>query len=94
MCLYPTDSAYETAFFTSPGPDCHVPRPRAGISAPVLSLNFVSAIFDIISRVQRYGYVWMKEFFEEKVDFNEFGKFWGTEVMYGFMPLLYPFTEP
>lgn len=54
----------------------------------------MSAIFDIISRVQWYGYVWMREFFEEKVDFNEFGKFWGTEVMYGFMPLLYPFTEP
>lgn len=44
MCLYPTDSAYETAFFTSPGADCHVPRPKAGISAPVLSLNRVSAM--------------------------------------------------
>lgn len=37
--------------------------------------------------------VWIKELDEEKVDFNNFGKFWGTEVMYSFMPLLYPFTE-
>jgi hypothetical protein len=44
MCLYPTDKAYETAFFTSPGGDCQVPNPRAGISTPVLSLKRTSAM--------------------------------------------------
>jgi hypothetical protein len=44
MCLYPIDSAYDTAFLTSPGPDCQVPRPKAGISAPVFNLNRVSAM--------------------------------------------------
>jgi hypothetical protein len=34
--------AWNTARATSPGWDCHVPKPSAGISAPVLSLKRVS----------------------------------------------------
>jgi len=46
MCVYPTDKAYATAFFVSPFGDCHVPNPKAGISAPVLSLKWVAAMIE------------------------------------------------
>ena len=36
--------AYLTALATSPGADCHVPRPTDGISLPLLSLNEVVGI--------------------------------------------------
>jgi hypothetical protein len=35
MWRYPLSMAWITAFLTSPGADCHVPSPRAGIVAPV-----------------------------------------------------------
>lgn len=40
MWRYPASSAVNTAFSCSSW-SCQVPRPMAGISAPVLSLNFV-----------------------------------------------------
>lgn len=46
MCVYPTDKAYATAFFVSPLGLCHVPKPSAGISAPVLSLKCVVAMIE------------------------------------------------
>jgi len=46
MCVYPTDRAYATAFFVSPLGLCHVPKPSAGISAPVLSLKCVAAMIE------------------------------------------------
>lgn len=39
ICLYPVRSAHSTAFPTSFGFDCQVPRPIAGILSPVLSVN-------------------------------------------------------
>ena len=46
MCVYPLDKAYATAFFVSPFGDCQVPNPKAGISAPVLSLKWVAAMIE------------------------------------------------
>lgn len=42
-CLYPARSAHSTARSTSFGLDSHVPRPTAGILAPVLSVNVFPA---------------------------------------------------
>lgn len=39
MCLYPAFSASLTAYLTSLGLDCHVPRPILGIFAPVLRVK-------------------------------------------------------
>jgi hypothetical protein len=48
ICLYPFFKAWATAFSTCPLGDCQVPRPIAGIEAPVLSLNDVGR--DILTR--------------------------------------------
>ena len=39
MCRYPARSAYSTALATSPGLDPQVPRPMAGMVAPVLRVK-------------------------------------------------------
>jgi hypothetical protein len=53
MCVYPTDKAYATAFLTSPLGDCQVPKPNAGISAPVFSLKRVVAMAATLQSVEK-----------------------------------------
>lgn len=68
MCLYPIERAYETAFATSPGADCQVPRPQRGDR----SYSGVELEFDICHCVIFFGGVGILTKDEREMDFKYF----------------------
>jgi hypothetical protein len=57
MWRYPVFNAISTAFSTSCGAACHVPKPTAGILAPVLSVKVRLSDIAAVSMLSRLGVI-------------------------------------